>query len=302
MFKISWLCYFQRTGPIPLTFFIDLATVAVKMLGMLPVAAFCLTVFPLKRVAGFTFTSRCQRGYARFPIVNKIYESNNIGRREQIRAGFIPASKLWALTLSREILSRNFEDGKSDEEILSKKVFPGTIEGFSITKMYKTDQDSGFDMDQIKELVDSDESNRLELTSMNISVPVALMLLDPDEYPTKSRARKACRKANIMIHRGSLKFDEESGEEIFDPKKCIRARVGFRVFPGDVLCKQVRIGDGKMPIMSHQKPPFELPVVFEDDHFAIGKYLSMDSRLYSFPRCALHSMIRLYMCNFHADK
>lgn len=176
-----------------------------------------------------------------------------------------------ASTISGETLVRTFANGRLDEEIVSEQVFPGTIEGFSITKMYKTDEECGFDMDQIKDLVEAEDINRLELTPMNISVPVALMLLDPEEYPTKSRARKACRKANIMIHRGSLEINEESGEEIFDPDKCVRVRVGDRVFPGDVICKQVRMGDGKMPMMSHEKPPFELPVVFEDDHFAIGK-------------------------------
>ena len=126
-------------------------------------------------------------------------------------------------------------------------------------------------MDHIQEFIDADELSRLELTPMNISVSAALMMLDPDEYPTKSRARKACRKANIMIHRGSLEVDDENGEEIVDPDKCVLVRVGDRVFPGDVICKQVRMGDGKMPRMSHEKPPFELPVVFEGDHFAIGE-------------------------------
>ena len=37
----------------------------------------------------------------------------------------------------------------------------------------------------------------------------------------------------------------------------------------DVLAKQVRMGEGYFPVMNHEKPPFELPVVFEDDHFAI---------------------------------
>lgn len=29
------------------------------------------------------------------------------------------------------------------------------------------------------------------------------------------------------------------------------------------------MGEGYFPVMNHEKPPFELPVVFEDDHFAI---------------------------------
>jgi hypothetical protein len=254
--------------------------VSVKGLRMLSVAAFVLAVFPLKRVASFAITSGYQRGHrcssafqnSRFPLVNKNSERNNIGRQEGIRNIFATARRLRPIDLAGKSSDNDYADGESDEEILlNKDFFPGTIDGFSITKIYKTDRDSGFDMDEIKTLVDSDDISRLELTARNISVPLALMMLDPDEYPSKSRARKACRKANIMIHRGSLEIDEESGEEKFDAKKCIRARVGCRLFPGDVLCKQVRIGDGKFPRISHQKPPFELPVIFEDDHFAIGK-------------------------------
>jgi hypothetical protein len=39
----------------------------------------------------------------------------------------------------------------------------------------------------------------------------------------------------------------------------------------DVIGKQVRMGDGYFPVLGHKKPPFDLPVVYEDDYFAIGK-------------------------------
>jgi hypothetical protein len=203
--------------------------VSVKGLRMLSVAAFVLAVFPLKRVASFAITSGYQRGHrcssafqnSRFPLVNKNSERNNIGRQEGIRNIFATARRLRPIDLAGKSSDNDYADGESDEEILlNKDFFPGTIDGFSITKIYKTDRDSGFDMDEIKTLVDSDDISRLELTARNISVPLALMMLDPDEYPSKSRARKACRKANIMIHRGSLEIDEESGEEKFDAKKC----------------------------------------------------------------------------------
>jgi hypothetical protein len=154
-----------------------------------------------------------------------------------------------------------------EEDSPLRKFTPGSTAGFYIVKQYKT-ATKAFDLDLIKSLYE--DSERLELTPQNISVPVALMLLDQDEFPSKSRARKACRKANIMIHRGPLDIDAE-GEEVFDPSKCERARVGDRVFPGDVLAKQVRMGSGEHPTMFHKKPPFELPVVYEDDYFAIGE-------------------------------
>eukprot|EP00536_Pseudo-nitzschia_multiseries_P000343 jgi/Psemu1/249397/estExt_Genewise1Plus.C_50010 len=143
------------------------------------------------------------------------------------------------------------------------------MDGFFIVKTYKTEQNAEFDLRHVQELVGSEEISRLELTSKNITIPVALMMFDPEEYPSKSNARKACRKARILIHRGPLENDEENGEEKVEAGNCIRARVGDRVYPGDVICIQVRIADGTVPATRHQKPPFEMPVVFEDDHFAI---------------------------------
>ncbi|KAG7361696.1 RNA pseudouridylate synthase [Nitzschia inconspicua] len=149
----------------------------------------------------------------------------------------------------------------------SESLVPGSNEGFYVVKTYQTDL-NGFDWKTLQQLEEKD-LERLEITTQNISVPLALMIVDPEEYPSKSKARKACRKANIMIHRGPLQKDELGNQAVFDASKCQRARVGDRVFPGDVLAKQIRIGDGLFPVLSHKKPPFELPVVFEDDHFAI---------------------------------
>ena len=39
----------------------------------------------------------------------------------------------------------------------------------------------------------------------------------------------------------------------------------------DIIGKQVRMHGGFYPGMNNQKPPFELPVVYEDDHFAVGE-------------------------------
>ncbi|MGK3740994.1 MAG: hypothetical protein ACI90V_007844 [Bacillariaceae sp.] len=159
----------------------------------------------------------------------------------------------------------------------SKNVDVGSNSAFSIVKIYKTDELAEFDIEKID--IDPSDINRLELTSKNISVPVALMMLDPDEYSTSSHARKACRKANIIIHRGPLSesadYDKTKDEDLdlvnTENNEWIRARTGDRIFPGDVLAKQVRMGDGKLYGIRHPRPPFDLPVIFEDDHFAIGK-------------------------------
>jgi 23S rRNA-/tRNA-specific pseudouridylate synthase len=111
---------------------------------------------------------------------------------------------------------------------------------------------------------DSGIVQRLELTPHNVTLPVALCLLDPQRYPSLSRARKACRKGLIVIHRGS--FDSLSNMQ---RDQCIRGRVGDRVYTGDVLCIQVRMGSGYFTMLHYQKPNFELPVVYEDDCMAL---------------------------------
>ena len=227
---------------------------------MLIMLVFGLAAYSIKRVK--CFASRYHQGN-RFRAFQNARLSITTNKRESMRPVFAAFKNTEPRNLSGISTKRAFGGGVADGDMpLNPK---------PVTKIYKTDSNHGFDMNCIRNLVDSDDVSRLGLTSRNISVPVALMMLDPKEYPTKSKARKACRKSNIMIHRGPLEIDQESGEETVDLGKCIQARVGFRVFPGDVLCKQDRIGTGKYRTVTHEKPPFELPVLFEDDHFAIGE-------------------------------
>jgi len=64
------------------------------------------------------------------------------------------------------------------------------------------------------------------------------------------------------VHRGPLNDDGS-----FDLSKSIRARVNDRIYPGDVLAEQSRLGNTFYP--KDEEPPFSLPVIYEDDHFAI---------------------------------
>jgi hypothetical protein len=133
---------------------------------------------------------------------------------------------------------------------------PGTSDGFFIVKHYNTSlSGDSFDWNMIQALTSSSslllndkDIERLALTPHNMSLPVALMLLDPKEYPSQSKARKACRKASILIHRGPLlrnpeslsrlepgvaaEDEDEDAETWFDPQKCIRGHVGDRIYPG----------------------------------------------------------------------
>lgn len=174
------------------------------------------------------------------------YSSSSVGHvRQPVYTAFGTARLHSATPQSDGISTQAFEI--DDEELLVEDLedldltegetidLPkGTMDGFYIVKTYKSPTEE-FDMDKIRALVEEEEIERLELTGQNISVPVALMMLDGQEYPSRSRARKACRQANIMIHRGPLAIDEESGTEVFDASKCVRARVGDRIFPGGTI-------------------------------------------------------------------
>lgn len=155
----------------------------------------------------------------------------------------------------------------------------GTNEGFYVVRVMKT-PDEGFAMETIRSVIGEDQVERLYVSSTNLTIAAALMILDPAEYPALSRARRAIRRANIMIHRGPILDNERINDNgtnkttpilEFDQAKCITAKVGDRIYPGDVIAEQTRMGEGYFPREVYDKPPFDLPVVYEDDHFAIGE-------------------------------
>lgn len=152
------------------------------------------------------------------------------------------------------------------------KQYPVSNDGFTtlVTKQPPTSSD-GIADSALGHGVTQEEIERLKIVDgKNVTLPIALMLLDQDEYPSLSRARKACRKGYIVVHRGPLGLNEETGEyDVFDQEKCIRGRVADRVYPTDVIGRQVRMHGGFYPGFDNAKPPFDLPVVYEDDHFAI---------------------------------
>jgi 23S rRNA pseudouridine1911/1915/1917 synthase len=140
-------------------------------------------------------------------------------------------------------------------------LIPGIPEGFSVVHKYDMPHHV-FDLTEF----DPEEVSRLSLTPTNVSLPVALMLVDPIEYPSFSKARKVCRKGNVLIHRAaSSSLDVDVSHDL---EKYFIGRVGDRVYPGDTVAKQLRMSNGEYPTMSF-KQPFELPVVYEDDYFAI---------------------------------
>lgn len=124
--------------------------------------------------------------------------------------------------------------------------------------------DGGFSMSDIQNVFSSAEIERLKLQPENVTVPAALMLLFPEVFTTQTRARKETRKRKILLHQGTLTDDK------FERDKLNVAKVGDRVAPGDILAVQARMEHNYSESANHNKdPPFHLPVVYEDDYFAI---------------------------------
>jgi 23S rRNA-/tRNA-specific pseudouridylate synthase len=209
---------------------------------------------------GWTFLPR----FGRHPL------STNLSRGHGGRRQFLPASQVEEEEKTHGSIVDPLQAG--EEAVLHEPLagLPvGIPDSFRVVKQYHTAVQEPFQWDSIG--LETSDVDRLELSPGNISLPVALMLFDSDEYPSFSRARKACRKGNILIHRGPSQTTEDETTEaanVFDAERCKKGRVGDRIFPGDVIGKQVRMGSGYFPVLGYKKP-FDLPVVYEDDHCAL---------------------------------
>lgn len=158
--------------------------------------------------------------------------------------------------------------------------FPkGKPEGYYVTNQYSVPKngfpnlvtatiDGGSNEGRSKGITREDVV-RLGISGTNITLPIALMFLDGEAYPSLSRARKACRKGRIIVSRSPLIINNDNGKEEFDQETCFKGRVIDRVYPGDVIGIQCRMHGGFYPGFDTKKPSFELPVVYEDSHFAI---------------------------------
>jgi len=149
----------------------------------------------------------------------------------------------------------------------------GNAHDFRISKIYHVPPDGFINFEKLlSSALSQHDVDRLGLSHDNVTLPVALMALDPDQYPTLSRSRKACRKGSILLHKGPLpsQLDSPSDKNLTSPFASLpKAGTDSRVQPGDVIARQVRTGGGFYPSLNYARPPFELPVVYEDDFFAI---------------------------------
>ena len=160
-----------------------------------------------------------------------------------------------------------YYDDEEDESLVTNadNLPTGSKEGFAVIQHFEFTGDRK-QWDMVQEILPEKDIPRLNLRPENVTLPVALIMMDPQKFPTVSRARKFIRKLRIIVHRGPL----EAG--VFTPERTTTGRVGDRVYPGDVIGRQVAVGTGTGYYSAKQEkkaPPFELPAVLEDSHFAI---------------------------------
>lgn len=95
------------------------------------------------------------------------------------------------------------EEGKFFDEAerdANRQDFPkGKPEDYYVTKQYSI-PDQGFESLLISTdgedqaiAITQEEIDRLGINGKNVTLPIALMLLDKETYPSLSRARKECR-------------------------------------------------------------------------------------------------------------
>jgi 23S rRNA-/tRNA-specific pseudouridylate synthase len=118
----------------------------------------------------------------------------------------------------------------------------------------------------------------------------ALTVLDPVNYPTLSKARKACRKGMILVqvddrkrrmdHAGDDNDNNDNGNDFQEQpqeqqpqQQQQRGKVGDIVFPGDIIGCQMFLGNCNKkqcyPNITYEKPQFNVPILYEDDHIAV---------------------------------
>lgn len=106
----------------------------------------------------------------------------------------------------------------------------GCRKGFAVLHHHAFPIQSTFDWSALG-LSDKDVK-RLNLTSTDISLPVAVMLMNPSKYTTLSRARKFVRCGRIVLHRGPLGMDDQGEQTVFDQEKSCMGKAKDRVYPG----------------------------------------------------------------------
>lgn len=134
-------------------------------------------------------------------------------------------------TISMEVADEADDDFHLLDESQIAKLPRGIPNDYAIVKNW-TIPSEGLNLSPAKNDPDRQANiERLKLTATDLSLPVALTLLSPDQYPSLSQARRICRKGYFLLHRGEW-LPSEDGTFVVDRDKCKVGRVGDRVHPG----------------------------------------------------------------------
>jgi 23S rRNA pseudouridine1911/1915/1917 synthase len=110
-----------------------------------------------------------------------------------------------------------------------------------------------------------EERFKPHLTShTNATLPLALMVLDSEMFPTRSKAMRAIRQQKVLVERRNLDRNHHHDQ---GPK--VIGKADTRIYPLDVLIHRKRRRTKGYNNLSYEIPPVPLPVVFEDDYFAV---------------------------------
>ena len=128
---------------------------------------------------------------------------------------------------------KQYYDDEEDEILVANadSLPTGSKEGFAVVHHFEfttgDDANGSSQWEKVQEILPEKDIQRLQLTPHNVTVPVALMMMDPIKFPTVSRARKFCRHGRILLHRGPL-----GSGDVFLPDRILMGKVGDRVYPG----------------------------------------------------------------------
>lgn len=129
----------------------------------------------------------------------------------------------------------------------------------------------------------------LSPTNINVTLPTCLMVLEPDTYPTQSKALKTIRyvhhvhvfaylcaaRINRSIQNSFSAYSLSNKLILVQRNQSTPAFLGkadTRVFPGDLIVKQKRKRQAGYSGLTYAKPRVSISVVYEDHHMAIGEF------------------------------
>lgn len=112
-------------------------------------------------------------------------------------------------------------------------------------------------------------------SSVNATLPIAMMVLDPTSFPTKSKARRAIRKRKVQVQRPESDhvLDGKTDTRIFPQDKILvwseRPRSNDETLSLSTFADSSSFSRPGYPGLTYARPTVSLPVVWEDDYFAI---------------------------------